>query len=48
MGLDLTADIRIAAYDLTMARALNQAFTIRESALVLDSMVKMISGKGRA
>jgi hypothetical protein len=47
MGLELTSDVRIAAYDLTMARPLNLAFTIRESALVLDSMIKMVSGTGQ-
>lgn len=44
MEANVTADVRVAAYDLIMARPINEANEIRDVALIIDDICKDVVG----
>ena len=44
MAMDMTKDLKIATYDLQMARPAHQVTLIRECAEVMEDMLKELSG----
>jgi hypothetical protein len=44
MGLDISPDLKVACYDLQNARPAEQTDAIRETALVLEDVIKTVCG----